>query len=112
MIRQRINLPFSLPSDAAHFSSPSNVKLVLEMKMIYYTMSVPEIFYQFFFINVEYNNVLIPCVFALMERKTEIMYIRDWEKVRENVEITCQTALRDFVKDLLIHLYFAILAHL
>ncbi|KAF0985406.1 hypothetical protein HZS_3623, partial [Henneguya salminicola] len=33
-----------------------------------------------------------------MERKTEIMCRRVWEKVRENVEITCQTALCDFEK--------------
>ncbi|KAF0993151.1 hypothetical protein HZS_5054 [Henneguya salminicola] len=33
-----------------------------------------------------------------MERKTEIMYRRVSEKVRENVEITCQTAMCDFEK--------------
>ncbi|KAF0985894.1 LOW QUALITY PROTEIN: hypothetical protein HZS_1520, partial [Henneguya salminicola] len=88
-------------------SSPSNIKLVLEMKIFYYTMkingeryilfatprqlnilsrisniyfdstfkSVPEIFYQFF-LHGEYNSALISCVFALMERKTEIMHRR------------------------------------
>ncbi|KAF0986106.1 hypothetical protein HZS_5272 [Henneguya salminicola] len=30
-----------------------------------------------------------------MERKTEIMYRRVWEKVRENVEIACQTAITE-----------------
>ncbi|KAF0985632.1 hypothetical protein HZS_6496 [Henneguya salminicola] len=33
-----------------------------------------------------------------MERKTQIMYRRVWEKDRENVEITCQTAMCDFEK--------------
>ncbi|KAF0989929.1 hypothetical protein HZS_3811 [Henneguya salminicola] len=33
-----------------------------------------------------------------MKRKTEIMYRRVWQKVRENVEIACQTAVRDFEK--------------
>ncbi|KAF0985404.1 hypothetical protein HZS_2026, partial [Henneguya salminicola] len=60
--------------------------------------SVPEFFYQLFVIHGECHNILIPCVFALMERQTEIMYKRVWEKVRENVEITCQTAMRDFEK--------------
>ncbi|KAF0991364.1 hypothetical protein HZS_4915 [Henneguya salminicola] len=35
--------------------------------------SAPEIFHQLFFIYEEYNKVLIPCVFALMEPKNEIM---------------------------------------
>ncbi|KAF0990169.1 hypothetical protein HZS_2122 [Henneguya salminicola] len=33
-----------------------------------------------------------------MERKTEIMCRRVWEKVRENVEITYQIAMCDFEK--------------
>ncbi|KAF0985312.1 hypothetical protein HZS_1902, partial [Henneguya salminicola] len=33
-----------------------------------------------------------------MEQKIEIMYRRVWEKVRENVEILCQTAMCDFEK--------------
>ncbi|KAF0985270.1 hypothetical protein HZS_5344, partial [Henneguya salminicola] len=55
--------------------------------------SVPEIFYQLFVTHGEYKNVLIPYVFSLMERKTEIMFRRVVEKVPENVEITCQTAI-------------------
>ncbi|KAF0985642.1 hypothetical protein HZS_3512 [Henneguya salminicola] len=47
-----------------------------------------------FFLHGEYNSALISCVFALLERKTEIMHRRVWEKVRESVEITCQTAIR------------------
>ncbi|KAF0985452.1 hypothetical protein HZS_6092, partial [Henneguya salminicola] len=125
MIRQRINLPLSLPSDAAHliiseqykislrnenfllydgvendeerfilFATPRQFNILSRSSNIYFDStfkSVPKIFYQLLFIHGEYNNVLIPCVFALMERKTEIMYRRVWEKVRENVEITCQT---------------------
>ncbi|KAF0989205.1 LOW QUALITY PROTEIN: hypothetical protein HZS_1992 [Henneguya salminicola] len=33
-----------------------------------------------------------------VNRKTEIQYTRVWEKVRENVEITCQPAMYDFEK--------------
>ncbi|KAF0986927.1 hypothetical protein HZS_1553 [Henneguya salminicola] len=44
------------------------------------------------------KNVLISCVFALLERKTEIMYIRVREKAREDIEITCQTDMCDFEK--------------
>ncbi|KAF0985790.1 hypothetical protein HZS_2234 [Henneguya salminicola] len=44
------------------------------------------------------SHVLILCVFASIQRKTEIMYRRVWEKVRENIEITCQTAMCDFEK--------------
>ncbi|KAF0987124.1 hypothetical protein HZS_3656 [Henneguya salminicola] len=36
--------------------------------------------------------------FALMDRKTEIAYKRVLEKVRENVEITCEIGMRDFEK--------------
>ncbi|KAF0988147.1 hypothetical protein HZS_3462 [Henneguya salminicola] len=39
-----------------------------------------------FFFHGEYNNVLIPCVFALMERKTEITDRRVWEKAQETYE--------------------------
>ncbi|KAF0985537.1 hypothetical protein HZS_3757 [Henneguya salminicola] len=116
MIRQRINLPLSLPSDAAHlilpeqykikndgerfilFATPRQLNILSRSSNIYFDStfkSVPEIFYQLLFIHGEYNNVLIPCV---LERKTEIMYRRVWEKVRENVEITCQTAMYDFEK--------------
>ncbi|KAF0987196.1 hypothetical protein HZS_1578 [Henneguya salminicola] len=132
MIRQRINLPLSLPSDAAHliipkqyeisfrnenfilydgvendgerfilFATPRQLNILSRSSNIYFDLpykSVTEIFNQFFVIHKEYNNVLIPCVFALMERKTEIMHRRVWEKVRENVEITCQTAMCDFEK--------------
>ncbi|KAF0985947.1 hypothetical protein HZS_368 [Henneguya salminicola] len=127
-IRQRINLPLSLPPDAAHLIIPEQYKISLRNENfllyggvendgerfilfatsrqltilsrgsnIYFDStfkSVPEIFYQMFVIQGEYNNVLIPCVFALMERKTEIMYRRVCEKVRENVEIPCQIAIR------------------
>ncbi|KAF0985852.1 hypothetical protein HZS_5331 [Henneguya salminicola] len=121
MIRQRINLPLSLPSNAAHliiperykisfrnanfllyngvekdgerfilFATPRQLNILSRSSNIYFDStfkSVPEIFYPLFVIHGEYNSVLIPCVFALMERKTEIMYRRVWEKVRENVEI-------------------------
>ncbi|KAF0990352.1 hypothetical protein HZS_102 [Henneguya salminicola] len=128
MIRQRINLPLTLPSDAAHFITPEQYKISFrnenfllydgvendgERFILFATprqlnirsrnshidstfKTVPEIFYQWVVIHGEYNNVLIPCVFALMEQKTEIMYRRVWEKVRENVEIACQTAMCDF----------------
>ncbi|KAF0985276.1 hypothetical protein HZS_8040 [Henneguya salminicola] len=127
MIRQRINFPRSLPSDAAHlfgpeqykisfrnenfrlydgqendgerfilfatlFATPRQLNILSRISNIYFDStfkSVPEIFYQFFVFHGKYNNVLIPCAFALMERKTEIMYRRVWKKVRENVEITC-----------------------
>ncbi|KAF0989646.1 hypothetical protein HZS_6619 [Henneguya salminicola] len=85
MIPQRINLLLTL----------------LRSSIINYDstfMSVPEISYQFFIIHGEYNNVLIPCFFALVERKTEIIYIRVWEKAEETVEITCQTTPCDFEK--------------
>ncbi|KAF0986663.1 hypothetical protein HZS_7250 [Henneguya salminicola] len=36
--------------------------------------------------------------FCVNERKTEIMYRRVWKKVRENVEITCQSAMCDIEK--------------
>ncbi|KAF0986289.1 hypothetical protein HZS_6661 [Henneguya salminicola] len=128
MIRQRINLYLSLPSDAAPLILPEqykisfrNVNFILyddlandgerfillatlhQLNIISFSSniyfdstfkSVPEIFFQLFVIHGEYNNVSIPCVFALMERKTEVMYIRVWEKVRENVEITSQTCIR------------------
>ncbi|KAF0986377.1 hypothetical protein HZS_4704 [Henneguya salminicola] len=83
------------------FATPRQLNILSRSSNIYFNStfkSVPEIFYQLFVIYREYNKVLIPCVFALMERKTEIMYRRVWEKVRENVEITCQTAMCDFDK--------------
>ncbi|KAF0988945.1 hypothetical protein HZS_4801 [Henneguya salminicola] len=48
-------------------------------------MSVTEIFYQLFVIHGEYNNVLIPCVFALMEEKTEIMCKGEFGKMSEKM---------------------------
>ncbi|KAF0987020.1 hypothetical protein HZS_7160, partial [Henneguya salminicola] len=83
------------------FATPHQLNILSRSSNIYFDStfkSVPEIFYQLFVIRGEYNNVLIPCVFALMEKKTEIMYRRVWEKVQENVEITCQTAMCDFEK--------------
>ncbi|KAF0985432.1 hypothetical protein HZS_581, partial [Henneguya salminicola] len=83
------------------FATPRQINILSRSSNIYFDFtfkSVPEIFYQLFVIDGEYNNVTIPCVFALMERKTEIMYRRVWKKVRENVEITCQTAMWDFEK--------------
>ncbi|KAF0985957.1 hypothetical protein HZS_7379 [Henneguya salminicola] len=104
MIRQRINLPLSLPSDAAHliipeqylislrnknfllydgvenneerfilFATPRQLNILSRSFNIYFdsTFKSPsEIFYQLFVIHGEYNNILIPCVFASMERKT------------------------------------------
>ncbi|KAF0987057.1 hypothetical protein HZS_5888 [Henneguya salminicola] len=132
MIRQRINLPLTLSSDAAPFIIPEQYKISFRIENfllydgvendgegfilfatprqlnilsrssnIYFDSTfktVPEIFDQLLVIRKVYNNLLIPCAFALMERKTEIMYRRVWEKVRENVEITCQTAMCDFEK--------------
>ncbi|KAF0991537.1 hypothetical protein HZS_5059 [Henneguya salminicola] len=83
------------------FSTPRQLNIISRSSNIYFDFtfkSVPEIFYQLFVIHGEYNNVLIPLFFALMERKTEIMRRRVWEKVRKNVEITCQTAMCDFEK--------------
>ncbi|KAF0990450.1 hypothetical protein HZS_6508 [Henneguya salminicola] len=59
-----------------------------------------------FFIHGEYNKVLILCVFALMERKNEIMYRRVWEEVRENLEITCQTAIVRSIGRTYMHQWF------
>ncbi|KAF0987925.1 hypothetical protein HZS_6538 [Henneguya salminicola] len=119
MIRQRINLPLTIPSDAAHFilpeqykikndgerrilfATPRQLNILSRSSFIYFDAtikSVPEIFYQLFYIHGEYNNVLIHGNLVLMERKTKIMYRRVCEKVRENVEITYQTALCDFEK--------------
>ncbi|KAF0985542.1 hypothetical protein HZS_6353, partial [Henneguya salminicola] len=101
MIRQRINLPLTLPSDAAHLIIPGQYKISLRNENfllydgvendgerfiliatprqlnilscssnIYFDStfkSVPEIFYQFFVIYGEYNNVLIPSYEALEE---------------------------------------------
>ncbi|KAF0992069.1 hypothetical protein HZS_213 [Henneguya salminicola] len=97
MIRQRINFSLTIPSDAAHLIIPDQYKII-SLKILY----------QSFFIQGVYNNVSIKCVFALMERITEIMYRRVWEKVRENVEITYQTATVILRKPLLIYLCFAI----
>ncbi|KAF0985344.1 hypothetical protein HZS_2902, partial [Henneguya salminicola] len=98
MIRQRIILPLSLPSDASHliipeqykisfrnenfllydgpendgerfilFATPRQLNILSRSSNIYFDFtleSVPEIFYQLIVIHGEYNNVLIPCVFA------------------------------------------------
>ncbi|KAF0986878.1 hypothetical protein HZS_2610, partial [Henneguya salminicola] len=50
--------------------------------------SVSKFFSQLCVIQEECNNVFIPCFFALIEQKPEIMHRRVWEKVRGNVEIT------------------------
>ncbi|KAF0993306.1 hypothetical protein HZS_6202, partial [Henneguya salminicola] len=133
-IRQRINLPLTIPSDAAHFIIPNQYNISFRnenFKMIekdlfssppprklnilsqssniffdFTFKSIPEIIYQLFVIHGEYNNVLITCVFALMVRKTETRHRRVWEKVRENVEITCQTARCDFEKASIISFIF------
>ncbi|KAF0988862.1 hypothetical protein HZS_2894 [Henneguya salminicola] len=84
-----------MAKDLFSSQTPCQLNILRQSSSIYFDSifkPVPEIFYQLFVIHGEYNNILIPCVFALMERKTEIMYKRVWEKVRENVEITCQTA--------------------
>ncbi|KAF0991729.1 hypothetical protein HZS_2475 [Henneguya salminicola] len=93
MIRQRINLPLTIPSDAAHLIIPEQYKISLRNEIDSTFMSVPITLYQLFVIHGEKKHVLITCVFALMEPKTEIMYGRVWRKVRENCEITCQTAM-------------------
>ncbi|KAF0986248.1 hypothetical protein HZS_4059 [Henneguya salminicola] len=90
MIRQRINLPPTIPSDAAHliipeqykinglendgerfilFATPRQLNILSRCSNSYFDStfnSVPEIFYHLFVIQGEYNNVLIPCVFPLM----------------------------------------------
>ncbi|KAF0990859.1 hypothetical protein HZS_7917 [Henneguya salminicola] len=98
MIRKRINLPLTILPDAAHrqlniLSRSSNIYFDSTFK------SVPEIFLPV----LGYLPRIPPCInfmcfFALMERKTEIMCRRFWERVRENVEITCRTAMCNFEK--------------
>ncbi|KAF0989318.1 hypothetical protein HZS_7078 [Henneguya salminicola] len=70
--------------------------------------SVPKIFYQLFVIHGEYNNVLIPRVFALMERKTEIMYRRVWEKSEKMLKSHAKLPYVILRRHLLIHLCFTI----
>ncbi|KAF0986233.1 hypothetical protein HZS_8130, partial [Henneguya salminicola] len=99
MIRPRINLPITIPSDVENdgerfilFATPRQLNILSRSSNIYFDSTfktVPEIFYQLFVIH---------GVLMLMERKTEIMYRRVCEKVRENVEIPCQTAMCDFEK--------------
>ncbi|KAF0985738.1 LOW QUALITY PROTEIN: hypothetical protein HZS_6667 [Henneguya salminicola] len=87
MIRQRINLPLSLPSDATHLIIPEQYKISFRNK----------------------NFLLYDG--KMMERKTEIMCRRVWEKVRENVEINANLPCVILRRHLLIHLCFAIRAH-
>ncbi|KAF0988425.1 hypothetical protein HZS_2193 [Henneguya salminicola] len=78
MIRQRTNLPLTLPSDAAHLIITEQCKITGApiFTLIPPSSQFLKFYISCFFIHGEYNNVLIPCVFALMERKTEIMYRR------------------------------------
>ncbi|KAF0986097.1 hypothetical protein HZS_1490 [Henneguya salminicola] len=144
-MRQRINLPLTILSDAAHiiipeqykisfrsenlqlydglendgerfiiFATPRQLIILSRSSHIYFDStfkSVPEISYQLFVIHGEYNNVLIPCVFALMEQKNWIMYRRVWEKVQENVKSHAEMPFVILRRHLLIHLCFAIRAH-
>ncbi|KAF0990372.1 LOW QUALITY PROTEIN: hypothetical protein HZS_1936 [Henneguya salminicola] len=82
------------------FSSPHLVNLIFLAGAPTVTLILPSShslkFSTSFFFQGEYNRVLILCVFALTERKTEILYRR--EKVRENFEIAYQTAMCYFKK--------------
>ncbi|KAF0985898.1 hypothetical protein HZS_5468 [Henneguya salminicola] len=54
------------------FVTPLPLNILSRSSNIYFDStfkSVPEIFYQLFVIHGEYNNVLIPLFFALMETK-------------------------------------------
>ncbi|KAF0986057.1 hypothetical protein HZS_3159 [Henneguya salminicola] len=111
MIRQRINLPLTILSDAAHINIPEQYKISDGKKMMEKDLFssqrlvnliflagaptlVPEIFYSCFFFQGEYNCVLILCIFASIQRKTEIMYRRVWDKVRENVKSNAKLPCR------------------
>ncbi|KAF0993418.1 hypothetical protein HZS_2350, partial [Henneguya salminicola] len=118
MIRKRINLPHTLPSDVATlivpedenfllndgerfiiFATPRQLNILCRSCNIYFDSTfkpVPEIFYQLFVIHGEYKNELITCVFGLMERKTEILDRRVWEKVRETVKIAYENVSRAY----------------
>ncbi|KAF0992071.1 hypothetical protein HZS_4096 [Henneguya salminicola] len=126
MIRQRINLPLTILSDAAHINIPEQYKISFrnEYFLLYDGLEndgerfilfaaphqlnilagaptvtlVPPSSPFLKFSTREYNSVLILYVFASVERKTELMYRRVVEKVREIVEISCQTAMCDFEK--------------
>ncbi|KAF0988958.1 hypothetical protein HZS_5078 [Henneguya salminicola] len=83
------------------FATPRQLNILSWSSNIYFYFtfkSVLEILYPLFLIQGKYRKILIPCVLTLTERKIEIMYRRVCEKVRENVEITCQTAMCDFKK--------------
>ncbi|KAF0985561.1 hypothetical protein HZS_6476 [Henneguya salminicola] len=89
MIRQRINFLHTISSDAAHIIIPEQNKISFrnehfllydgpendgerfilfatprQLHILSRISNIPEIFYQLFVIHGEYNNVLIPCVFA------------------------------------------------
>ncbi|KAF0988690.1 hypothetical protein HZS_6515, partial [Henneguya salminicola] len=144
MIRQPINLPLTILSDATHVIIPYQYKISFrnenfllydgvenegkrfirfatprQLNILVGALTVTLIppssqFLKFstsFFFQGEYNSVLILCVFASMERKTEIMCRRVLEKVREIVEITCQTAICDLEKTSINSFMFSIRAH-
>ncbi|KAF0985356.1 hypothetical protein HZS_2374 [Henneguya salminicola] len=55
------------------FATPRQLNILSRSSNIYFDSTfkpVPEIIYQLFVIHEEYNNVLIQCVFAFVERKT------------------------------------------
>ncbi|KAF0989580.1 hypothetical protein HZS_7395 [Henneguya salminicola] len=83
MIPQRIFLPLTIPSDAAHIIIPERYKIT----------GTPTF------------------TLALMEQKTEIMYRRVREKVRENIKLHAKVPCVILRRHLLIHLCFAIRAH-
>ncbi|KAF0985422.1 hypothetical protein HZS_4760, partial [Henneguya salminicola] len=73
--------------------------------------SVPEIFYQLIVFHGEYNNVLIPSVFALWSEKlrscTEELGRKSEKMLRSHAKLPCVILRRH----LLIHLCFTIRAH-
>ncbi|KAF0987224.1 hypothetical protein HZS_5189 [Henneguya salminicola] len=135
MIRQRINLPLTILSDAVPlilpkqykisfrnenflqydglendgerfilFEPPHRLNILSRNSDVYFDSpfkSVHEIFYQLFVINGEYNNVLIPCAFASMERKTEICLEEFWRKrekmLKSHAKLPGNTSINSFV---------------
>ncbi|KAF0988143.1 hypothetical protein HZS_3387 [Henneguya salminicola] len=116
-IRQRENMPYPFPKRASDFIISDELKNTFRVERIiifasrrnlnYFSQSssiyfdgtfktVLQIFSQLFTVNATNFTTTIPCVYALMQRKTKVAYDTVWDSFLRMINLNCNHIMCDF----------------